>query len=197
MGDDGETTAESADRPNSTVSRVLRDAVNNPDAIADILPLVYEELRKMASLSLRKERRNHTLSATALVHEAYLRLSSSDPTRFRGRQHFFAAAAVAMRRVLVDHARRQLAGKRIPRQHLVPLEEQQQLVSMIHPNLLALDQALDALAKVDQRMVQIVELRYFAGLSEKQTAEVLDVSPTTVRRSWAAAKVWLHRKMTR
>ena len=188
----GEPTAD----PSTTVSRILRDAANDPDAIADIFPLVYEELRRMASLSLRQERRDHTLSATALVHEAYLRLSGSDPTRLRGRRHFFAAAAVAMRRVLVDHARRQLAAKRIPRQHIVPLEESQPLVSMVNPNLLALDQALSALGGVDKRMAQIVELKYFAGLSEQQTAEVLGVSNKTVRRSWAAAKVWLHRKMT-
>lgn len=186
---------ESAAEASTTVSRVLRGAANNPDAIADIFPLVYEELRSIAVHSLRQERRDHTLSATALVHEAYLRLSSSDPKRLRGRGHFFAAAAVAMRRVLVDHARRQLAAKRIPRRRMVPLEDNQPLVSMINPNLLALDQALFALGDVEPRMAQIVELKYFAGLSEHETAEVLGVSNKTVRRAWAAAKVWLHRKM--
>ncbi|MEM6796000.1 MAG: ECF-type sigma factor [Acidobacteriota bacterium] len=178
------------------MSRVLRDAANNPDAIDDIFPRVYEELRSMAGQSLRHERQDHTLSATALVHEAYLRLSASDPTRLRGRRHFFAAAAVAMRRVLVDHARRQLAAKRIPRRQIEPLDDDQPLVSIVDPNLLALDQALFALGEVDPRMVRIVELKYFAGLSEQQAAEVLGVSNKTVRRAWAAARVWLHRKMT-
>lgn len=189
-------TGEPAARPSTTVSRILREAADDPNAIADIFPLVYDELRRLASLSLRQERRDHTLSATALVHEAYLRLSSSDPARLRGRQHFFAAAAVAMRRILVDHARRQQAAKRIPRQQIVPLEDIQPFAYMIDANLLALDQALSALDDVDQRMARIVELKYFAGLSEQQTAEVLGVSNKTVRRSWAAAKVWLHRKMT-
>ena len=191
--------AESISRsaPDTAVSRVLRQAADNPDVIADLLPLVYEELRGMANVAMRKERPEHTLSATALVHEAYLRLRGSDPTRFRGRQHFFAAAAVAMRRVLVDHARRQLAGKRIPRQQVVPLEDSPLLVTMIKPDLLALDQALETLGQVDERLVRIVELRHFAGLSERQSAEVLGVSMTTVRRSWAAAKVWLRREMLR
>ncbi|MEO1087145.1 MAG: ECF-type sigma factor [Acidobacteriota bacterium] len=179
------------------MSRVLRRAGENPDAIDQILPRIYDELHSMARLSLRKERREHTLSSTELVHEAYLRLNRSEATSFRDRQHFFAAAAVAMRRVLVDHARRHLAQKRIPRQQIVALDETPDLAAILDVDLLALDEALHALGELDRRMVRTVELRFFAGLSERQTAEVLNVSPTTVRRAWAAAKVWLRRRMER
>ena len=180
-----------------TVSRVLRQSGKNPAVIDQILPRVYEELHSIAGLYMRKERREHTLSATDLVHEAYLRLSRSEPTSFRGRQHFFAAAAVAMRRVLVDHARRHQAQKRIPREQIVALDEAPDLAEVLDLDLLALDEALCDLSKLDQRLVQTVELRFFAGLSEQETAEVLEVSPATVRRSWAAAKIWLRRRMER
>ncbi|MEM6793298.1 MAG: ECF-type sigma factor [Acidobacteriota bacterium] len=179
------------------MSQVLRQAGQNSAAIDQILPRVYRELYTIAQLSLRKERREHTLSATALVHEAYLRLSGSRPTSFRDRQHFFAAAATVMRRVLVDHARHHQAQKRIPREQTVAFDESLHLAETLDLDLLALDQALCALGALDPRLVKTVELRFFAGLSEQQTADVLEVSPTTVRRAWATAKVWLRREMQR
>ena len=186
-----------AGEASTTVSRVLRQAGKDPEIIDQILPLVYEELQNIAGIALRKERRDHTLSPTALVHEAYLRLCGSEPTSFQGRQHFFAAAALSMRRVLVDHARRQLADKRIPRGQIVPIDKTPEPAQVVDLDVLALDEALSALAQLNRRMAKTVELRYFAGLTEAQTAELLEVSPVTVRRDWATAKIWLRRKMER
>jgi RNA polymerase sigma factor (TIGR02999 family) len=161
----------------------------------ELLPLVYRELRRQAALSMRRERPNHTLSATGLVHEAYLRLVDQD-AGYQNRSQFFALAAQMMRRVLVDHARARAAAKR-PRPELqITLENAMPSVEPRIFELLSLDRALDELAAFDSRQARLVELRYFGGLTSAETAEVLGVSPSTAKREWNLAKAWLFRHLT-
>ena len=162
----------------------------DPHAAADLLPLVYDELRRLAARRLAQEQAGQTLEPTALVHEAYLRLVGGGPPRdWNGRGHFFAAAAEAMRRILVDAARRKLAGKRGANPRRQPLD------GLCAPGpdeeLLALDEALRKLAAVDPPKARLVELRYFAGLTGEQAAAALGISPTTADRHWAYARAWL------
>jgi RNA polymerase sigma factor (TIGR02999 family) len=162
----------------------------DPGAAEQLLPLVYAELRRLAAQKLACEKPGQTLDATALVHEAYLRLAGQEkPRSYRDRGHFFAAAAQAMRRILIDSARRKQAQKRgggLQRQDL-------EGVAAPEPDedLLALDEALQKLAAVDPLKARLVELRYFAGLTGEQAAEVLDISPSTADRHWAYARAWL------
>jgi RNA polymerase sigma factor (TIGR02999 family) len=173
------------------VTRIL-SAVEQGDplAAAQLLPLVYDELRRLAREKLAREQPGHTLQATALVHEAYLRLVGNAGQRsFRDRGHFFAAAATAMRHVLIDRARRRQAQKRggdYERHELDGLRAPEP-----DPELLALDEALQKLAAADPLKAKLVELRYFAGLTGEQAAEVLGISPTTADRAWAYARAWL------
>lgn len=176
----------------SQVSRIL-DAVAKGDANAasQLLPLVYDELRRLAALKLAHEKPGQSLQPTALVHEAYLRLvgDQEKPRPFNDRNHFFAAAAAAMRRILIDNARRKRARK-----HGGGLERQQlDAVAAPEPDedLLALDEALEKLASQDPIKARLVELRYFAGLTGDEAAEVLGISPTTADRHWAYARAWL------
>jgi RNA polymerase sigma factor (TIGR02999 family) len=162
----------------------------DPHAASQLLPLVYNELRKLAAHKLAQEAPGQTLQATALVHEAYLRLiGQEEPRSFKDRSHFFAAAAVAMRRILIDNARRKQTRKRGGGL------ERHQLEGIAAPEpdeeLLALDEALNKLAAIDPLKAQLVELRYFAGLTGEQAAEVLGISPTTADRYWAYARAWL------
>jgi RNA polymerase sigma factor (TIGR02999 family) len=160
------------------------------------LPIVYRELRRRAASYLRRERKNHTLVATALVHEAYLRLVDQRAD-YQNRSHFYAVAASMMRRVLVDHARARAAAKR-PRPELqISLDSAMPAIEPQAFGLLGLDQALDQLAALDARQAQIVELRYFGGLTAEETAEVVGVSLTTIKREWNLAKAWLYRHLTR
>jgi RNA polymerase sigma factor (TIGR02999 family) len=175
----------------SEVTRVLA-AIERGEAHAaeELLPLVYDQLRQLAAQKLAREKPGHTLQATALVHEAYLRLVGGEqPPSFKDRAHFFAAAAAAMRRILVDNARRKLTQKRGGGRRRQPLEA----VAAPEPDaeLLALDEALDRLAAADPQKARLVELRYFAGLTGDQAAEVLGISPTTADRHWAFARAWL------
>ncbi len=176
----------------SEVTRIL-DAVvkGDPNAASQLLPLVYEELRRLAARKLAREKPGQTLDATALVHEAYLRLVGDKEERraFKDRGHFFAAAATAMRRILIDRARRKQTQKRGGRLHRQPLGA----VAAPEPdeNLLALDDALEKLAAQDPLKAKLVELRYFAGLSGEHAAEVLGISATTADRHWAYARAWL------
>lgn len=183
--------------PNSgaTVTRILRGSAYSEEAIEDILPFVYDELRRQAGRYLKKERSGHSLAGTELVHEAYLRLFAGEQPRYNDRRHFFATAAIAMRRILVEHARRKQADRRIPPEAVVPLEKAPEPSISADVDILALDQALDSLSKIDARMAQVVELRYFGGLTESEVAEVLQVSRPTVTRSWQTARVWLRREM--
>jgi RNA polymerase sigma factor (TIGR02999 family) len=165
-------------------------------ALDRLFPLVYEELRRVAHRQLRAERGEHTLGTTGLVHEAYLRLVDQTRVEYRDRRHFFALAARAMRRVLVDYARRYRAQKRGGDQRPVSLDEASVPAGERADNVLALDDALSRLADVDARLSQIVECRFFGGLSEEETAEVVGVNARTVRRDWVKAKTWLSRELS-
>lgn len=183
--------------PARTVSQLLR-AWGRGDAQAqdELLPLVYQELRRRASAYLRRERPNHTLQPTALVHEAYIRLTRQTRVTWANRTQFFAIAAQLMRRVLVDHARERHAAKR-PHGIRVPLDEGTQAVSPPDCELLMLDEALHDLAQLDPRQAGIVELKYFGGLSETEVAAVLSLSRATVTREWLSARAWLYRRVTK
>lgn len=165
------------------------------DAFAELMPLVYGELRRLAEHYMRLEHADHTLQPTALVHEAYLRLVGSERQAFNNRVHFYGAAAQAMRRILVDHARRRRAQKRGDDPAMVSLESIGAGVDVRH-DLVALDEALTRLAAMAPRPAQVVELRFFGGLSIDETAAALGVAPATVKRHWAFARAWLHRSLS-
>jgi RNA polymerase sigma factor (TIGR02999 family) len=165
------------------------------EAFAELVPLVYDELRQLARHHLSHERPGGTLQATALVHEAYLRLVDQNRTGWNGRAHFFGAAAQVMRRVLVDRARERNAQKRGDGVLLEPLHEANEAASEPSWDVLALEDALNDLAKIDPDRVRIVELRYFGGLTVRETAEVMGVSEPTVKRDWALARAWLFRRL--
>ena len=163
-------------------------------ALDRLTPIVYDELHRLASCYMRGERPGHSLQTTALVNEAYIRLIDYKSMRWQDRSHFFAVSAQLMRRILVDHARRHNLKRGGGVQH-VPLEDTSEVGSDRAADLLALDDALDALARVAPRKVQVVEMRYFGGLSVEETADVLKVSPVTVMRDWSTAKAWLYREL--
>ena len=165
-------------------------------ALDRLVPLVYDELRRVARRHLQRELPGHALQATALVHEVYLRLVDVDRLTLKNRAHFFAVAAKLMRQILVDHARRQHAGKRGGGATMVSLEDVSHAAQPPSVDVLALDQALEALSAIDARQAGVVELRYFAGLGIDEAAEALGVSTATVEREWAMAKAWLHRRLT-
>jgi RNA polymerase sigma factor (TIGR02999 family) len=169
----------------------------NQDALECLLPVVYDELRKLAKSYLRRERPDHTLQATALVHEAYLRLIDQNQVTWQNRAHFFGIAAQMMRRILVNHAEARRADKRGGGAQKLSLDEAIDLAEDRAVDLIALDDALKALAEFDPQQARIVELRYFGGLSIEETAEVVGVSPATVKREWSTAKMWLHRELSK
>jgi RNA polymerase sigma factor (TIGR02999 family) len=160
-----------------------------------LFPLVYDELRRIAHRQLQRERYGHTLDTTALVHEAYLRLVDQTRADFTDRAHFFAVAANAMRRILVDYARRYLADKRGAAPRRVTLTDDMLVAEERADTLLAVDEALNELGRIDERLSRVVECRFFGGLTEQETAEVLGVTARTVRRDWTKAKGWLHRTL--
>jgi RNA polymerase sigma factor (TIGR02999 family) len=165
------------------------------ESLRRLVPLVYSELRRLAHGQLRKEHPGHTLQSTALVHEAYLRLAKQEPKLFENRAHFFAICAQLMRQILVEYARRRRAAKRDGGYRLtldgIGLADSRGL------DLVALDDALNELANLDAEQGRIVELRFFGGLSIEQTAQVLNVSPATVKRHWTTARIWLHKQISR
>jgi RNA polymerase sigma-70 factor, ECF subfamily len=175
---------------------IARWNAGDQSALEDLLPLVYDELRRLARHYLAEERNGHTLQATALVHEAYLRLVGQSPTRIENRSQFFGIAARLMRQILVDHARTRLASKR-GGGNLISLDESADIAPRKELNLVALDEALNELARLDERQARIVELRFFAGLSIEETSRVLDISPVTVTRNWTTARLWLLRELDR
>ena len=164
-------------------------------ALDRLIPLVERELHQLAHRYLSRERADHTLQTTALVHEAYLRLVEQRRARFESRAHFFAIAAQIMRRILVNYARDRAAEKRWGGARKVSLDEAAVLSDERAEELMALDEALDTLAELDARKARVVELRYFGGLSVEETAEVLGVHPNTVTREWGQAKAFLHREL--
>jgi RNA polymerase sigma factor (TIGR02999 family) len=167
-----------------------------PGAASQLLPLVYDELRRLAAQKLAQEKAGQTLQATALVHEAYLRLvGRGEEQAWEGRAHFFAAAAEAMRRILVEHARRKKRHKRGGDRNRQPLDEDAIAAPELREDLLALDEALTRLTEVDRRAAELVQLRYFAGLPIPEAAQALGIAPRTADRLWAYAKAWLHREM--
>lgn len=165
-------------------------------ALDRLVALVYDELRRVARRHLRREQPGHALQATALVHEVYMRLVDVDRLTLKNRTHFFAVAAKLMRQILVDHARRQHADKRGGGVTIVSLEGVLPATQAPSVDVLALDQALEALSVIDARQAGVVELRFFAGLDIDEAAEALGVSTATVEREWALAKAWLHRRLS-
>lgn len=185
-------------RPSSDpVSELLSQwKSENQDLLKSLVPLVYSELRRLAHRYLREERPGHTLQTTALVHEAYLRLQEKGPTRFENRAQFFAISAQLMRQILVDHARGRRAAKRGRGNETVTLDDACGLMKGRPVDLIALDDALNGLAQMDPHQSQIVELRFFGGLSIEETAEALGISAATVKRHWATARLWLYQEMS-
>lgn len=183
----------SANQPDSITQMLIELTDGNREVVNQILPHIYDELRRLASSYLRKERTNHTLQPTALVHEAYMKLIDQNRVKWQNRAHFFGIAAQVMRRILMDHARKHQANKRGGEIEKLPIEEEILIVSNDKSaELLALDEALEELAKIDPDKARIVELRYFGGLSIEETAEVMEVSVPTINRHWKLAKAWLY-----
>lgn len=167
------------------------------EALQRLTPLVYEELRRLASHYLRQEGQGHTLQTTALVHEAYLRMVSQDTVDWHGRSHFFGIAARLIRQILVDHARKQQAGKRDSGGPMISFDESVAVPGGGQVDLVRLDDALTSLAKIDEQQSRIVELRFFGGLSIEEAAQLIGISPRTVKRQWAIARAWLFRELSR
>lgn len=190
----GERVSESSPQPVSAL--LMKWRAGDQEALQALIPLVYQELRRIAQHHLRQERPDHTLQSTALVHEAYLRLVRQAPAEVENRAHFLAVASRLMRQILVDHARGHRAAKRGGG---LKLELQDAMAEQKAQNvdLIALDNALNELARLDPQQSQIVEMRFFGGLSIEDTAEVIGVSRTTVKREWATARAWLLREMNR
>lgn len=180
--------------PASTDVTVLLIELTKGDksAASRLIPLVYDELRRLASNYMRREREDHTLQATALVHEAYVKLVQQRSVDWQSRAHFFGIAAQVMRRILIDHARGRLREKRGSGEQAVVLDDAFVFSPEKSHELLKLDESLDRLSRIDPRQGKIVELRFFAGLTVEEAAEVLGISPKTVKRDWSMAKAWLY-----
>ena len=166
-------------------------------ALDALVPVVYKELHRLAHCELRKERPDHTLQSTALVHEAYFRLVGQTLPQWESRTHFFAIAAQLMRQILVDYARRHRASKRGSGVCMLTLDDAVVLPQRKDVDVVAIDDALNTLAEVDPRQSRIVELRFFAGLSLQEISEVMGIATATVQRDWTAARAWLHREISR
>jgi RNA polymerase sigma factor (TIGR02999 family) len=178
------------------VTQLLQQwTIGRQDALDQLLPVIYGELRRLAASYLRRERADHTLQATALVHEAFVKLVDQRDVRWQSRAHFFGIAAQLMRRILVDHARAHGALKRGAGEHPIPVDEAVVATPAFDVDLLALDQALTRLAAFDPQQCRVVELRFFGGLSVEETAAVLSVSADTVMRDWKLARAWLRREL--
>lgn len=182
--------------PSETVSKLLANwHAGDQEALRAVIPLVYDELRRVAHHHLQKERPEHTLQSTALVHEAYLRLEKQGAAQFENRAHFVAICAQLMRQILVEYARSRNAAKRDGGFRLTLDDELAFKTRSV--DMVALDDALNELAKLDQQQSCIVELRFFGGLSIEETSRALNLSPTTVKRHWATARLWLHHQMSK
>jgi RNA polymerase sigma factor (TIGR02999 family) len=186
-----------ASSPNEVTQLLLAWSDGDRTALDELMPLVYDELRRLAHYHMGREHRGHTLQTTALVNEAYLRLIDQRSVKWRNRAHFFGIASQMMRRILVDHARSRHYAKRGGGAHQVSLDEALLVSEERAAEVVAVDDASTALAEIDERKSQIVEMRFFGGLSIEETAEVLAVSPGTVMRDWTMAKAWLHREINK
>ena len=181
----------------SEITKLLENYRNgNREVLDELLPLVYNELRRLAHSYLRNERQDLTLQTTALVHEAYLKLVDQHSVNFQNRAQFFALSATAMRRILLDNARRHTAEKRGSGEKVM-LEDIGEIAVKANEKLIELDSALQELEKFDPKQAKIVELRYFGGLTIEETAEVLKISPATVKREWTLARAWLYERVSR
>ena len=189
------TTLTTDDRRDDLTGLLLEWRHGDKAALETLTPLVYDELRRIAHRYVRREREGHTLQTTALVNEAFVRLAGAEKIAWQNRTHFFAVTAQVMRHILIDHARRRHYTKHGGQARQVALEDAAAMSRQRAAELVMLDEALEELAKLDPRKSRVVELRYFGGLSLEETAEVLQVSPMTVRRDWRAAKAWLFRRM--
>jgi RNA polymerase sigma factor (TIGR02999 family) len=195
------TSIPSSPRPQSRQASGVTDLLHrwqdgDGDALDQLIPLVFAELRRLAGSYLSRENRGHTLQPTALVHELYLRLNDRRTVMWNDRSHFFGFAARTMRRILVDHARLKNAKKRAGGVRQVPLDDDLALAADPGLDVVALDAALDRLAELDRRQARVVELRFFVGLSMAEISRVLEVSPATVGRDWASARAWLFRELS-
>lgn len=180
------------------VTVLLKEWTNGKrDALDRLMPLVYDELRSLASSYLRRERPGHTLQSTALVNEAFVRMVNQRDVEWQNRAHFFGIAAQMLRRILVDHARSRNAGKRGSGVLAMSLNEEIAIANKLDWDVVAVDDALNGLSKLDGQQAKLVELRFFGGLTIEETAEALGVSPSTVKREWLAAKAWLSREISR
>jgi len=195
------STPDTQDRP---VTRLLVQwSGGNEAALGELTSLLYRELRSLAQRHLRRERANHTIQRTALVHEAFVRLINQQSVDWRSRGHFFALASTLMRRILVDHARARLSSKRGGGQPMESLEEIPEGLELVDESadsdadITAIDAALTRLAAIDDRQVQIVQMRYFGGLTIEETAQALDISEATVKREWTLARAWLKRELSK
>jgi RNA polymerase sigma factor (TIGR02999 family) len=182
--------------PQDVTQLLLAWSQGDPSALEALLPLVDAELRRLAHAYMRRENPDHTLQTSALINEAYLRLVDQQKVRWQNRAHFFGITAQLMRRILLDHARGHARAKRGGNARLVPLEEAAVVSGQKAAELIALDEALQALERFDSRKSRLVELRFFGGLSNEEVAEVMGMSLRTVEREWRKAKAWLHEAMT-
>jgi RNA polymerase sigma-70 factor (ECF subfamily) len=183
--------------PDGQVTLLLTELrEGNQDAANRLMPLIYGELRRMAGSYMQRERPGHTLQATALVNEVYLRLAGGAAVPWQNRAHFFGIAAHAMRQVLLDYARSHIAAKRGGKDaQKVDIDVELRGVSPKLENVIAIDEALERLERIDPRQSRLIELRFFAGLTVEEAAEVIGVSPITIKREWRSAKAWLHREL--
>ncbi len=187
-----------AHEPPSQVTKLLQGwRGGDRNDLEALLPLVYDELRRLAHYHLKNERPGHTLQTTALVHEAYFRLVGQELPEWESRAHFFAIAAQLMRQILVDYARRRRASKRGSGVCMLTLDDALALSRRKDVDVIALDDALNTLAELDPRQSRVVELRFFAGLSLEETSEVMGIATATVQRDWTMARAWLHREISR
>ena len=183
--------------PNSAkITKLLKDATDGDNqALEQLYPQVYENLHRLAAKYMNRERKGHTLQATALVNEAFIRLADGQDVDWQSRNHFYAVAATVMRRILTDHAKAKHAAKRGGKDIRVSFDEKFHTSNRTEPGILELDDALNRLKEINERQARVVELRYFGGLNIEETAEVLQSSPATVKRDWATAKMWLYREL--
>ena len=182
--------------PIGVTQLLMKWSEGDQTALDQLIPLIYDELHRLAERHLRHERAGHTLQATALVNEAYLRLVDERGVSWQNRAHFYAIAARRMRHILVEHARGRDAAKRGGGQYKLSLSKVDRITPREDVNLLALDEALQRLAEIDPQKSRIVELRYFGGLTVEETAEVMGISPATVKREWSMARAWLRREIS-
>ena len=183
--------------PENVTQLLVRWGNGDQEAFQLLMPIVYAELRRMAHGYMSRQETGHTLQTTALVHEAYFKLAGESDKQWQNKTHFFAVAAKAMRHVLVDYARSQQAAKRGGGQNLIPLDEAQIPPPDRIRDLVELDDALTGLSALNPRQAEVVEMRFFGGLSVEETAQTLNVSPETVMRDWRAAKAWLYQQLSR